>query len=145
MIETPDRTREKIQAIASKNFSVERQDKIARDQIVLNRAADFHPSISKVYLTDLSEVPDRIKNYPPQCQAAYVITYNRWLAKHGDVPKSIRAGSKAAQCKRDQIEHRLKLRRAEAQGRTISEAGRDLKEHTLDWMERGKRVQIVVS
>lgn len=144
MIETPDQTRERIQAIAARTLPIANQEKIARDQIVLNRAVDFHPTISKVYLTDLSEVPDVIKNYPPQCQAAYLVTYNRWLAKAGDIAKAIRAGTRAAKTKRQQLEHRLKIKREGAKGRAKSEAARDLKEHTFDWMERGKRAQVVV-
>jgi len=142
-MDNPTRARQEIERKA-RALPVHTQDKIAADQLALNRAEIFDPQLAKLYLDDLVEVPDSVKNYPEGCQAAYLVTFNRWLAKTGDVSKAMRAGMKAVRTKLDQLAADRRNRKEKRELKDSSNEARNLKEFTLDRMTRGKRVAIVV-
>lgn len=122
---------------------------VREDYYRLNRAAienaSFDPRLSTVYLAGMDEVPDSVKNEERPCQAAYVFTFNNALRRTGDVSYAMRAAWKSVQVKRDQLAHKRKIERRARLGREKSGAARDLKEHTLDRLESGPRVRVVVA
>jgi len=143
-MEHPTKTRHRITATAAATLPVRTQEKIARDQFKLNAAEMGDPRLSRIYLSDMCEVPDSVKNYPKSCQAAYLVTFNRWVAKSGDVAKAMRAGMKAVRNKSAQLAHKAKLAHNRNAGLATSDSARELKEFTLNKMTRDARVQLVV-
>ena len=61
----------------------------------LNQAEMFNPRLSRIYYSSVDELPDRVHDYPGKCQRAFMVTFNNWLRKSGDVPKSMFAANKA--------------------------------------------------
>lgn len=67
-------------------------------------ACRFNLDVVKLYLKDISEVPDAIKNLPVRAQWAYVRTFNTNLRFKGDITWAIKAANKAARNMADYIE-----------------------------------------
>lgn len=120
------------------NIPVSQKRDLAGKVRVLQRAEIFDPRISRIYLSDVSEVPDHVKNHPLPAQRAYLVTFNNVLAKTGDQSKAMRAGAKAVRTKLSQLQ--------DMKRRMLRKGGVD--EGLIHWHVkraiRGPQVQIVV-
>lgn len=81
-------------------------------KVVRLRAAEmFDARLSRVYFTELSELPDGVRQYPEYCQRAFMATFNNWLAKCGETGKAFFAANKALDNARRQLAARAKRER----------------------------------
>lgn len=104
----------------------------------LSRAEIFDPRLSRIYYSELSELPDAVKNHPHAAQWAYLITFNNILRKTGDQPKAMRGALKALRNKLSQLQ--------DMKRRSLNRGGFD--EGLVNWgvnrLVNGPKVQIVV-
>lgn len=71
------------------------RERHARKVRELTVAEMFDPRLSRIYLSSLDEVPDRVKNHPPAVQWDYLRTYNNNLRRFGDVNYAMAAAVRA--------------------------------------------------
>ncbi|MEW5875814.1 MAG: hypothetical protein AB1752_11625 [Candidatus Zixiibacteriota bacterium] len=65
----------------------------------------FDRYTSRVYLTELSELPDRVRQYPLACQRDYLVTYNNNLRRYGSLPYAMKAAWRALEHRKEKLEH----------------------------------------
>lgn len=71
----------------------------------------FDRYTSRVYLTELSELPDRVRQYPVPCQRDYLVTYNNNLRRYGSLPYAMQAAWWALEERRQKLEHDKRMGR----------------------------------
>lgn len=116
--------------------TVAQRNDAARRALQLTAAEQCNPRLSKIYLTELHELPDSVKNYPEAAQRIYMASFNVNLRMSGDQSRSMKAAWKSLQNKMKQINADKK--------RISKEKNMPL----LDWYAKravnGPQVQIVV-
>lgn len=127
-----------LEEVSQMRIPEREKDNLARKVKVLNRAEVFDPRLSRIYYTELSELPDAVKNHPHAAQRAYLVTFNNLLRKTGDQPKAMRGAWKALRNKVSQLNDMK--RRAHNRG--------GVDEGLIHWgakrLVQGPKVQIVV-
>lgn len=113
------------------------RDHSAREVLTLTEAERCDPRLSRIYFTELSELPDKVKMQPPAAQRAFMVTFNNWLRRYGDQAKAFRAAEKAMRTKVSQ----LKAMKRRGTGPGIDEA---LIRWNVKRALRGPQTQIVV-
>lgn len=127
-----------VERLTRSRAPVRQKEELAGKIKVLTRAEMFDPRLSRIYFSELSELPDSVKNHPPRAQRAFMATFNNVLAKTGDQAKAMRGGHRALRNALLQIEdQRRKCRQ-----------GSGFDNERLGWNVRrfvqGPQVQIVV-
>lgn len=105
----------------------------------------FEPRLSKIYLSNLCEVPDRVKQFPELVQATWLRAFNNWLKlSDGDVGVAMKSANRSADTKLRQLKQQQTRQVADGRRRERSGEAGDLKRYTLKRLRQGPTVSIVV-